>query len=286
MAIEWMTYALEQDIQTSAKFVLVALANRANQDGECWPSQKDLAKQTSMTDRSVRNALTKLEELGYITREHRTRKDGTWSSDRYTIHRKIVPAENTSVGKKRHEPAERDSYQYIPNGISETSLEPSVNAREELETEFQRFWEDWLPYEVAKGSKADAKKQYEKARKDVSHETIISQCREYLEHCHSTGCKTKQVFRWIRDRNKNNWEYEAPPPRKTHDNGCKPSYSDTVMDAAELAKQKLRVRDSGWSGGQDGNATTNGAAISYSRGTQTPCKQGADYLPPPTPCDA
>lgn len=33
MAVEYIAWALEQDIPTGPKFVLVALCNRANQDG-------------------------------------------------------------------------------------------------------------------------------------------------------------------------------------------------------------------------------------------------------------
>jgi hypothetical protein len=44
----------------SERFVLIALADFSNDDGECWPSVGLLAKKTCLTDRGVRKILQRL----------------------------------------------------------------------------------------------------------------------------------------------------------------------------------------------------------------------------------
>lgn len=50
------------------KFVLVALAERANDDGVAWPSARTISDMTGACDKAVRNALKQLEQGGFIVR--------------------------------------------------------------------------------------------------------------------------------------------------------------------------------------------------------------------------
>lgn len=50
------------------KFVLVALAERANDDGIAWPSARTISDMTGACDKAVRNALKQLEQGGFIVR--------------------------------------------------------------------------------------------------------------------------------------------------------------------------------------------------------------------------
>lgn len=50
----------------SERFVLLALADFSNDDGECWPSVGLLAKKTCLTDRGVRKILQRLQEGGWL----------------------------------------------------------------------------------------------------------------------------------------------------------------------------------------------------------------------------
>lgn len=72
-------------IPTGAKFVLVALADNASDEGYCYPGQARIASKTNLTDRAVRTHLTYLELHGFIRRAHRYKKDGTRTSDCYWI---------------------------------------------------------------------------------------------------------------------------------------------------------------------------------------------------------
>jgi SOS-response transcriptional repressor LexA len=48
------------------KAVLLALANHANKDGYCWPSQKLLAAETEFGLSTIRREIRALEKLGFI----------------------------------------------------------------------------------------------------------------------------------------------------------------------------------------------------------------------------
>lgn len=87
MSVQAMTWAWEQSLDPSDKLVLLALANRTNHEtGVCYPGQKLLAKECSMSDRSVRRHLKNLEALGLVERRPRMRKEGRGrTSDEYRI---------------------------------------------------------------------------------------------------------------------------------------------------------------------------------------------------------
>ena len=87
MSVQAMTWAWQQDLDPSDKLVLLALANRTNHEtGVCFPGQKLLAQECSMSDRSVRRHLKNLEAQGLITRRPRMRSEGRGrTSDEYRI---------------------------------------------------------------------------------------------------------------------------------------------------------------------------------------------------------
>lgn len=63
------------------KFVLVTLANYADEFGVCFPSQSTLVEDCQCSDRKLRNALKSLGERGFITRYERRRRNGSRRSD-------------------------------------------------------------------------------------------------------------------------------------------------------------------------------------------------------------
>jgi hypothetical protein len=83
MSIQAVGWALEQDIRVSgAKLILVALANHADHTtGHCWPSVRLLAREGSMSMRSVHRHLRYLEDRGFIRVEgSREQKHGRAST--------------------------------------------------------------------------------------------------------------------------------------------------------------------------------------------------------------
>lgn len=65
------------------RFVLIALADNANDDGECWPSIATISRKTGLCERSVRLALRHLEAEGWLQTEIGAARAG---ANRYRIH--------------------------------------------------------------------------------------------------------------------------------------------------------------------------------------------------------
>jgi hypothetical protein len=81
MSLAATRWAWSAPIENSGqRLVLLNLADRANKQGECWPSQKRIARDTKLSERSVRGRMKELEEIGLIERRHR-KNDGGRTSD-------------------------------------------------------------------------------------------------------------------------------------------------------------------------------------------------------------
>ena len=69
MSIKLMTAVWErEDLTSTQKLVLLAMADWSNDHGFCWPSVDQLSKKTSMAGRSVQRLIRDLEELGFVRR--------------------------------------------------------------------------------------------------------------------------------------------------------------------------------------------------------------------------
>lgn len=80
-----MGWAYSTRLPTTTKFVLVTLADLADEQHSCWPGQVWIAGQVGASVRTVRNALDKLESEGYIVRQARPIRTGGRRSDRYVL---------------------------------------------------------------------------------------------------------------------------------------------------------------------------------------------------------
>lgn len=85
MSITAMNWVWQLRLRPSVKFVLLALADAADDDGECWPSITTLANKTCLDDRSVQRILRWLENGAYLQIARRYRKDGAPTSNRYRL---------------------------------------------------------------------------------------------------------------------------------------------------------------------------------------------------------
>lgn len=75
------TWAWQQPVKGNAKLLLLALADTANNEGVCWPGTRRVAEMVGLSERAVREQLTKLEEAGVLRREPRFRPDGSQTSN-------------------------------------------------------------------------------------------------------------------------------------------------------------------------------------------------------------
>lgn len=100
MSVQAITWALNVEVKSAAhKAVLIVIANYADADGFCWPSQKTVAKQAACSERTVRNVLSDLEDAGIIARTERRRPDRTFTTDGISLQMK--PAAKSAGGVQR-----------------------------------------------------------------------------------------------------------------------------------------------------------------------------------------
>lgn len=83
--------------------------------------------------------------------------------------------------------------------------------------DFEQFWAGWEPFDMDKGSKAQAKKFYEKARKETNHETLIAKRDQYLANCHRHGRRTAHASTWLNPTGRRGWadDYQPSPDNPT-----------------------------------------------------------------------
>jgi len=66
MSIEHLNLAFSMAMTGAKKAVLIALADRANKTGYCYPALDDIAFRAGCTKRTAINAVSELEKLGYL----------------------------------------------------------------------------------------------------------------------------------------------------------------------------------------------------------------------------
>ena len=75
----------DYELPSRASNVYRYLCDRANSDGQCWPSVRRIAKDLSLSPSTVKRAIEDLTSHGYIKIEQRFRKSGANSSLMFTV---------------------------------------------------------------------------------------------------------------------------------------------------------------------------------------------------------
>jgi len=77
---------------------------------------------------------------------------------------------------------------------------------------FEEFWESYIPYEIKKGSKKEAKEKFINILKKgrIDYGQIKQGLIKYIEYCHAGKVKTKHASRWLA---KEGWDDEYPDPQ-------------------------------------------------------------------------
>lgn len=132
MSYKATAWAYDLDLPSPRKFVLVALADFADENGSCFPGQQRLMKMTGLGERAVRNSLKMLEDEGLITRLARY-ESGHRISDRYRLSMQVIPARDAGTIPAPQTVHTGTSRQFIPAPrAGEPSVEPSINRQGEI----------------------------------------------------------------------------------------------------------------------------------------------------------
>ncbi len=81
MSVVATRWAKRLRVRTTCRVVLNALADYADKEGRCWPSQTTLAAETGLAIRTIRLVLAELTAAGVITRTHRGNGMGGRATD-------------------------------------------------------------------------------------------------------------------------------------------------------------------------------------------------------------
>lgn len=102
MSVEAIKWAMDAPVPSSTHFaVLVVLANFADEEGTCWPSQATISARSKCSPRTVRRTLTELEDGGFISRIEQRRQNGSFTTDRFRLHVRELPNAVSASPKKQ-----------------------------------------------------------------------------------------------------------------------------------------------------------------------------------------
>lgn len=160
-----MTLAFKAQLPSTPKFVLLALADSANDQGECYPSIKTVMDKCSLAERTVQESIVALEHAGYVRREFRNGRSTTYwiTLDPRTSR---TPAPAAPPQQAHHTPAPSappPPHQPHPRGapgapitISESSIEPKRGSKGSRIPQDWALTEALCAYAAKKGVNAEA----------------------------------------------------------------------------------------------------------------------------------
>lgn len=128
-ALTWSFNLYLQDV--TAKAILHALADHADEQGRCWPSVARMALYAGCEEKTARRALVRLTELGLITREARTGR-----SDMFTLNigagKSIADHSQNREVPKTTPPIESRTPDFEAQGVDFKAHNPSQNREPNL----------------------------------------------------------------------------------------------------------------------------------------------------------
>lgn len=68
-----------------AKLVYIYLHDRRDKEQKAWPSMKRMARDLSLSEKTVRRAVKDLEKAGLVRKEYAYRENGSFTSNRYYL---------------------------------------------------------------------------------------------------------------------------------------------------------------------------------------------------------
>ncbi len=125
----------------------MAIANYADEDGVCWPSQEQLADDTELSRHSVIRAMESLEDMGLLVRERQHRKDGSRRADLTRLDLSYTEQCSTQQSSSEQRSTQQKPKSHSATAVEEPSLEPSLNrntrARPDRDSDEKAAVEAW-----------------------------------------------------------------------------------------------------------------------------------------------
>ena len=134
MSIAAMNWAWQLRLKPTIKFVLMALADAADDDGYCWPSISTLANKTCMESRSVQRILKTLRENNLIQVKAQFRNDGSATSNKYKLALKMTSDNMSPPLRTQNQEVASTATPGSGVNVTQTTIDPSINPKPPLLT--------------------------------------------------------------------------------------------------------------------------------------------------------
>lgn len=81
----YFTSIYNSDLPSRAVMVYMYLKDRADENGQCYPSVSRISRELKLSRSTVKRAISDLDKAGLVIREQRYRNNGAYSSTLYTL---------------------------------------------------------------------------------------------------------------------------------------------------------------------------------------------------------
>jgi uncharacterized protein YdaU (DUF1376 family) len=212
------------------------LARMARMDGRSWTANKNtiMAFWKQDEDQNWYQGRLVDERKNVEDMRHKNAKAGRASALKRKGRHSTTVA--TNIKHKTNPPSPSPSPSLLheePKGSS-PHKPPSFNP-DPGQQDFLIFWEGWKPFDMDKGSKLKAKESYNRARKDTSHEAIVTGAERYTSYCRARQQRTKHVTTWLNQRG---WDDDLPDSRQI--NGHAGHDRSAPKSKVEIAAELIR----------------------------------------------
>lgn len=189
-----MAWVWKQETNSSGeRLVLLALADHAGEDGECYPSSGSLGRKCSLDPKTVQRHLTALHDRGLITKLYRRkRSNGTLGGWMYRVN--VDDADNASAYPLREDVEVASETPRVCPLLDRTSTrahESSISNRQNESSLVDAEFDEWWSTYPRKTGKQSAVKAWEKLS-DASRQAALSAIGAHVEHWQRS--KTQQQF--------------------------------------------------------------------------------------------
>jgi Helix-turn-helix domain len=208
VSVKLMSAVWSLDLPPCEKFVLLALADNANDDGTCWPSVATICAKTSLAERTVRGIIRRLQDWGQLTISERYGRSNiftvTPAADAPPPLQQVqaTPAPSAPLHVMHPAPSAPPPLQLVqgtpapgaptpargaPITIKEPSIEPSVESSQDARLEFLDFK---LAYPERAGTfdYISAQKWWNtNLERGHTAQQMVDGAKRYCEFCRVTG---------------------------------------------------------------------------------------------------
>ncbi len=205
----------DSDLNNYELLVYIALLNRANREGECWPGLATLQRDARASRNTVIKTIKALEDRGLVSVSRRRRADGSSESNLYRVHAFVGGSSREPGGFTTETPLVHDvdggsapsEPEVLPIEVLPNE-EDTYNAREArgvVDAAFETAYEAW-PKKV---NKKTAKRRFEKAARTRGLDELVDDVVRFGDAYAATTDRqyTPALDAWI---NGERWTDELP----------------------------------------------------------------------------